>query len=139
MVAPLRRRIKIELHIKKLQFIRLIEYRCIVPVLPGLISDLISLFLHQRIEHIVHVFRIFLQCEHVRCVIRYQPRELRPPDTVARVLPKFPPNRRNRVLAVIPDVVVQDAQVRTLRHLILPPRALRPQSRLRIRYRNASK
>ena len=119
MVAPLLGSVLVVVDVQRLKGLAVVEDRGVVPVLLRFPGDDITVLLHQRVEFLVHMAGIFLKGEDIRQVVVYEPGELRGPVAVTWILTDFLPFRRNGVLAVVPDVVVKDAEVSAFRDLEL--------------------
>ena len=118
MVAPLFRSVLVIENIQGLHRLLIIEDRSIVPVLLGLPGDDVSAFLNQRIELLVHMRGILLKREYIWHIVLHQTGELRCPLEITRILAYFLPSRRNSVLAVVPDIVIENTEVSALGDLI---------------------
>ena len=112
-VAPARRGVEDVVDVHQLHGFGVIEDRRVVPRLLALVGDPIAVSADQRVEPLVHVEAVFLQIEHVGHEGAHELGELRSTHVVAGIFADEAPCFGNVVAAVIPDVVGQDAQVRT--------------------------
>lgn len=88
------------------------------------------------IEFFVHVVRILLKSENIRKIVLNQSREQGCSFEITRILSDRLPFRRNRVLAVVPDIVVQNAEIRALGDL---ESRIECRASLRVGYRSVNR
>lgn len=120
MVAPLFRSVLVIENIQGFYRLLIIEDRSIVPVLLGLPGDDVSAFPNQRIELLVHMRGILLKREYIWHIVLHQTGELRCPLEITRILAYLLQSRRNSVLAVVPDIVIENTEVMPPEILISP-------------------
>ena len=110
MITPLRRCVQMVIDMQKFQHLVLIKYGCVIPrAIATFVSDGVPISIDKRIKYIMHMTIVLLKSQHTWHVGSYQLGKLWSTSRIPTVDTRFPPCSRNRIMRIVPDIVIQNA------------------------------